>query len=170
MWKCRLRNGIHFVLASMWLTMLPVQWGLYWSLVDLLRALWYSHWGGDKMAEVWQTTFSNAFSYMKLIPDGPIDIYWTLVQVMALRRAGDKPFSESMLIKMSDHVSRLVGFILIPGGTPSEPCATPFTHWGLNKMTPIFKHIFLLKKLWYCDSNFPEIVPGGPVINKSALV
>ena len=58
-----------------------------------------THWGRDKMAAISQTTFWNAFSWMKLwislkislkfVPKGPINNIPTLVQVMAWFRPGD---------------------------------------------------------------------------------
>ena len=62
----------------------------------------------EKMAAILQTTFLNAFSWMKsfvfrfkislkLVPKGPIDNQSALVQVMAWRRTGDKPLSEPVL-------------------------------------------------------------------------
>ena len=66
-----------------------------------------THWGRDKMAAMFQTTFSNAFWWMKkngsikiplkFVPKGPIDNTPALFQIMAWRRPGDKPSSEPML-------------------------------------------------------------------------
>ena len=67
----------------------------------------------DKATAVSQTIFSNAFSWMKkfctviwislkLVPKVPIDNKWTLVQVMAWRRTGDKPLSEPMFTQFTD--------------------------------------------------------------------
>ena len=58
------------------------------------------HWGRDKMANISQTTFSNAFSRMislKFVPTGPINNIPALVQIMAWRRPGDKPLSETTM-------------------------------------------------------------------------
>ena len=67
------------------------------------------------MAAVLQTTFSNAFSWMKIyefwfnmslkfLLKGPINKIPTLVQVMAWRRSGDKPLSEPMMIRLLTHI------------------------------------------------------------------
>ena len=67
-----------------------------------------THWGQDKMAAISQTTFSSVFSWMKsfefkkknllkFVPKGPISNIPALVLIMAWRRTGDKPLSESML-------------------------------------------------------------------------
>ena len=64
-----------------------------------------THWGWDKMAVIFQTTFSNAFSRMKiygfrlrfhwsLFARVQITIFPASVQIMAWRRSGDKPLSE----------------------------------------------------------------------------
>ena len=61
--------------------------------------------GRDKMDSISQTTFSNAFSWMKIsidislnfVPYGPTDYKSALVQIMAWRRAGDKPLYEPMM-------------------------------------------------------------------------
>ena len=67
----------------------------------------------DKMAVISQTTFSNAFSWtkivkiwikisLKFVPMGLIDSKWALVQVMAWCRSGDKPLSGPMLTQFTD--------------------------------------------------------------------
>ena len=79
-----------------------------------------THCGRDKMAAIFQTTFSNAFSWMKmfklrlrfhwsLFQKGPMNNIPALVQIMAWRRPGDKPLSEAMMVSILTHicVSRL---------------------------------------------------------------
>ena len=67
------------------------------------------------MAAVSQTTFSNAFSWMKmyvfllkfhwsLFLRGPINNISALVQVVAWRRSGDKPLSEPMMVGLPTHI------------------------------------------------------------------
>ena len=78
-----------------------------------------TRWGRDKMAAIFQTTFSNAFSWMKMckfrlrfislkyVPKGPINKKKnipTLVQIMAWRRPGDKPLSEPMMVILLTHI------------------------------------------------------------------
>ena len=41
---------------------------------------------------------------LKFVPRGPINIIITLVQVMAWRRPGDKPLSETMMVRLPTHV------------------------------------------------------------------
>ena len=74
-----------------------------------------THWGRDKMAAIFQTSFSNRFSWMKMYQFRLI-FHWTLflrvqltnipalVQIMAWRRPGDKPLSEPMLVRLPTHI------------------------------------------------------------------
>ena len=41
---------------------------------------------------------------LKFVPKGPINNIPTLVQIMAWRRSGDKPLSESMLVSLQTHI------------------------------------------------------------------
>ena len=74
-----------------------------------------THWGRDKMDDIFQTTFSNAFSWMKIyefrlsfslkfVPKGPINKIPALVQIMAWRLPGDKPLSEPTLVSLLTHI------------------------------------------------------------------
>ena len=69
-----------------------------------------THWGRDKWPPFFQTTFSNAFSWMKIkislkfVPKGPISNNPALVQIMARRRSGDKPLSEPMMVSLLTHI------------------------------------------------------------------
>ena len=74
-----------------------------------------THWGRHKMDVIFQTTFSNAFSWIKLseswlwfhmkfVPEGAINNIPALVQIMAWRRSGDKPLSEAMMVSLSTHI------------------------------------------------------------------
>ena len=73
-----------------------------------------THWGRDKMAAIFQTTFSNAFSWMKMhefrkislkfVPKVPINNIPALVLIMAWRRLGDKPLSEPMMVSLPTHI------------------------------------------------------------------
>ena len=67
------------------------------------------------MDAISQTTFSRAFSPMKIVVffikfslkyvrKGPMDNNQTLVQIMAWRRSGDKPLSEPMMISLPTHM------------------------------------------------------------------
>ena len=71
-----------------------------------------THWGGDKMAATFQTTFSNAFAWMKVYKFlfrfrwslSPINNIPTLVQLIAWPRSGDKPSSEPMMVSLLTHM------------------------------------------------------------------
>ena len=65
-----------------------------------------THWGRDNMAAISQTTFSNALSCINFFYEFRLTFHWSsfqrvipinnipaLVQIMAWRRLGDKPFS-----------------------------------------------------------------------------
>ena len=77
-----------------------------WSLI---------HWGRDKMADISQTTFSNVFSSMnidwfsiditlKFVPKSSINISPAMFRIMAWRRPGDKPLSETMQVSLRTHI------------------------------------------------------------------
>ena len=75
-----------------------------------------SHWGRDKMAAIFQRTFSNAFSWMKMyefrlinipvkfVPKCPINNIPSLFQIMAWRRPGAEPLSETMMVTLLTHI------------------------------------------------------------------
>ena len=67
------------------------------------------------MAAIFQTTFSNAFSWTNIyqiwlkvhwsfVPKGPMNNIPALVQIMAWRRPGDKPLSEPMMVSLLTHI------------------------------------------------------------------
>ena len=78
--------------------------------------VYVTHWGRDKMAAIFQMTFSNGFSWLKImklisinislkfVSRGPINNIPTLVQVMAWRRPGDKSLSEPMMVTLPTHI------------------------------------------------------------------
>ena len=74
-----------------------------------------THWGRDIMDAIFQTTFSNGFSWMKIY-EFRLRFHWSLflgvqfnnipalVQIMAWRRPGDKPLFEPMLVFVPTHI------------------------------------------------------------------
>ena len=70
-----------------------------------------THWGRDKMATNFLTTFSNAFSQMKIYKFW-LRVHWSffprvqlnnipaLFQIMACRRPGDNPLTQPMMINL----------------------------------------------------------------------
>ena len=81
---------------------------------NLLQCVLLTRWGRDKIAAIFQTTFSNEFSWMemyefrkislKFVPKVPINTIQALVQIMAWRLSGDKPLSEPMMVKLPTHI------------------------------------------------------------------
>ena len=74
------------------------------------------HWGRDKMAAIFQTTFSDAFSWMKMVkfqlrfhwnfvPKGPVNNIPPLVPIMAWCRPGEKPLFKPIMVKLQMHIS-----------------------------------------------------------------
>ena len=71
-----------------------------------------THWGRSKMSAILQTTFSHAFSSMKMYEFRfrfyfnlfPINNISALVQIMAWHRPGDKPLSEPMMVSLLTHI------------------------------------------------------------------
>ena len=74
-----------------------------------------THLGRHKMAAIFQTAFSNTFSWMKMyefwlkispnfVPKGPINNIPALVQTMVWRRPGDKPLPEQMMFSFVKHI------------------------------------------------------------------
>ena len=66
------------------------------------------------MATIFQMTYQNGFSWMKtyelwlkisrkFVPEGPINNIPVSVQIMAWRRPGDKPLSETMMVILPTH-------------------------------------------------------------------
>ena len=46
----------------------------------------------------------HSIYHVKFVPKGPINNFATLVQIMAWRRPGDKPLSESMMVILLTHI------------------------------------------------------------------
>ena len=76
---------------------------------ELSSDLTYSGW--NKMAAIFQMTFSNAFSWLKMykfspkfVPKGPINNIPALVPIMAWCQPGDKPLSEPMMVSLLRHI------------------------------------------------------------------
>ena len=77
----------------------------HWGTYTLRGPSELTHWGRDKMASIFQMTFSNALSWMKMykfqlifhwsLSQGPINNIPALVQIMAWC---DKPLSEPMMV------------------------------------------------------------------------
>ena len=82
--------------------------------IDIAHIMELTHLSLNKTAATWQTTFSNAFSWLKsffffiirislkFVPKGPIDNKSALIQVMALHSIGNKPLPKPMLNEFTD--------------------------------------------------------------------
>ena len=93
------RANVNVSLFLPYITCHPLQL-MYWWLV-------LTHWGQDKMAAIFQTTFWNALTRMKiykfhwsLFPRVQLTIFQHLDQIMAWRRPGDKPLSQPMMVSL----------------------------------------------------------------------
>ena len=75
-----------------------------------------THWGRDKMAAIFLTTFSRFLERkcfnskilikisLNIVSNVHINNIPALVQIMAWRLPGDKPLSESMMVRLSTHI------------------------------------------------------------------
>ena len=59
-----------------WHTVLSSNGIIRWQCTSL-SLLWQTHWGRDKMAAIFQTIFSNAFSWIKIV-EFQLELHWSL--------------------------------------------------------------------------------------------
>ena len=87
----------------------PMMASLCWLIYVSLGLNELTHWGRDKMTNIYQRIFSNAFSWMKIFQFrfksrwNLFSYSWisnipSLVRIMAWRRPGDKPLSEPITV------------------------------------------------------------------------
>ena len=85
-------------------------WSVGWNYLSIPKLQWCNQ---DKMADISQTTFSNAFYGMKICEfrlifhsslQGQINNSQALVQIMASDLPGDKSLSEPMMINSLMHI------------------------------------------------------------------
>ena len=110
-----------------------------------------THWGRDEIGAILQTTFSNAFSWMKM-SWFRLKCHWVLftinnslvlVQIMAWRRPGDKPLSEPMMIILLTHIwVKQPHWVLITVKLPGVGVAKPISS------VPIFYQFFCIVKTY----------------------
>ena len=68
-----------------------------------------THWGREKMADIFQTTFKNAFSWVKMLKFR-LKCHWSLFLRFQLttfqhwRRAGDNSLSEAMIFRLLTNI------------------------------------------------------------------
>ena len=64
-------------------------------------------WGWDQMASIFQMTFSNGFSWMKIslkVPMGPMNSIPGVIYIMAWHWPGNNPLSEPMMVSLLMHI------------------------------------------------------------------
>ena len=125
------------------------------------------------MVAIFQTTFSNGFSWMKMY-EFRLTFHWSLflrvkstifpalVQIMAWRRSGDKPLSEPMMVSLLTHIcvtrpqwvninkqTRINMWILISERKhqykPVTNWMTPHVQTEISNITSNFEHIKRVK-------------------------
>ena len=118
-------GSIPWLLVTWWCKEPVYQQTLYWlpgiclkwvnALIpeqngNILQSIVLTHWGRDKMAAVFQTTFflnENVWVSIKIslkfAPKGSISNIPALVQIMAWRLPSDKPLSEPMVVNLLTH-------------------------------------------------------------------
>ena len=84
-----------------------------WTNLSCIVHTWLTHQGRNIIAAISQTTFSNAFSWMKM-HEFCLRFHWNLflrfnnipvlIQIMASCWPGDKPLSEPVLVRLSTHI------------------------------------------------------------------
>ena len=100
-----------------------------------------THWGRDEMVAILPTTFSNALYWMKmnefrlrfhwsLFPRIQLTIFQNCFHIMSLRRLGDKPLSEPMVVRLPTHIC----VIRLPWDLKNGFCytqSTPHNNYGV---------------------------------------
>ena len=148
-------------------TLLWLLWFSYWRFFNTLKPRQIDHY--------FQTTFSNAFSWMKMykfrlrfhwsfFPKGPIKNMPVLVQIMASRRPSDKPLSEPMMVNLLTTISSLGLNELTHWGRETHICVSKLTIIGSDNGLSPGRHqaitwtnarILLIGPWW---TNFSEIL------------
>ena len=107
---------------------------------------------------------------LKFVPKGGINNIPSLVQIMAWRRPGNKPLSESMMVRSPMHICiawpQWVKLLL--------PCCMQYhlTYWGWDKKATILQRTFKDAFSWMKMNEFwlLDFIPKGPIDNVPALV
>ena len=98
---------------------------------------------------------------LKFVPEVPIYNIPALVQIMAWRRPGDKPLSETMLVSLPTHIYASLGL-------------NELRHWRRSEMASSLQKTMLIHL--FCENCCILIqvslicVPMGPLDNKPPLV
>ena len=127
-WKCRLQVSV--------ILFRPENANNAWPSI-----ISWPHWSPDKVAAIFQTTFSNAFlnenvwiSIKVSLNFGPINSIPALVQIMAWRRIGDKSLSEAITPLLADAYMRHPASISKPIRYPNTRVHQQPQHgpWGIS--------------------------------------
>ena len=105
----------HKILYILWWCIYKCWRIIAWFLLSLDNQPCLTHWGRDHMAAIFQTTFSNAFPWMKnvwisiksslkFVPRGLINNIQASIQIMVWRRPGHKPLSEPVMVRLLTHI------------------------------------------------------------------
>ena len=101
------------------------------------------------------------FPALKFVPNGPINNIPVLVQIMAWRRAGDKPLSEPMMVRLPTHICVTrpqwgqINGCHWTGGVPLyEPVMILDTDAGIIESIKLRDNLY--KKLKACTTDSPE--------------
>ena len=125
----------------------------------------FCYWGRDKMAAIFQTTFSNVVSWenvwitidisLTFVPKGPIDNNPALVWIMAWRRIDDKLLSEPMLIRFIDaYISRGGNRTMVAAATIVIMAAAKKAQQNVFALYRSYNRTILLGFIWILDFNF----------------
>ena len=118
------------------------------------------YWGQNKMDTIFHTTFSNAFSWLKMY-EFQLRFHWSLflrvqltispasVQIMAWSRPGDKPLSEPMMVSLQTHICVIwpPWVKSIKHGTNLQKYAIQCLHLCISKWNYVFICTMIYSKL-----------------------
>ena len=125
-----------------------------------MPSLWWrvqlTYWGRDKMDAIFQTTFFNASSLMKmyqfrlrfhwsLFPGIQLTNIPTLVPITAWRQPGDKPLFEPMMASLLMHIC-----VTWPQWVNNIPTLVQIMAWCLPCNKPLFEPIMFRLPMHIC--------------------
>ena len=98
---------------------------------------------------------------IKFVPTGPTSIIPALVQIMAWRQTGDKPLSETMMVRLLTHI-RVT--------RPQWVNTLRLRQNGRHFADDLFKCIFMNENVWNSIELLLKLITKGPDNNTQALV
>ena len=95
-----------YIICDMYTAMLCSGWAIYLSIDTLRPRQNRRHFADDvlKCIFVNENVSIPIVISLKFVPKGPIDNIPALVQIMAKRRPGDEPLSETMIVRLPTHI------------------------------------------------------------------